>query len=189
MSIQDVALAVVRYFPPQSQTTMVAIGGTESGWQNEPGDPLRIYSGAALSNAELHQCGGMTSFGWSQINLPSHSDLIASLSGIPASDPCGQAAWLMDYGHSALAAYYVSSGGTDFRPWCTYWRVGCQAGPGQGPYRRYLAEAAKAVTYARTHSTNLPLGGQLPFSLPSWLPVALVGIPIGALFLADLRRA
>ena len=189
MSIQDVALAVVRYFPPQAQATMVAIGGAESGWTPEAGDPLRVFSGAASENARIYSCRGMTSFGWAQVNLPSHHDLVASLSGIPSTNPCGQAAWLMDYDHAAQAAYYISSGGQDFRPWCTYWRVGCQAGPGQGPYRQYLSESARAVQYARAHSTELPLGGQLPFPLPSWLPLALVGIPLGALFLGDLRRA
>lgn len=185
MAIADVAAAVKGLFPASSQATMVAIGMAESGCsETAAGDPLSNYRPLTASDV-AHSCGGDTSFGWSQVNLPSHAALIADLSGVPASNPCGQAAWLKNYQNAARAAYRISNGGTDFRPWSTYWRnVNTQAGPGQGAYRTYLAQAKAAL--AGAPSAGAPSGG--PVTAANWLPVLLVAVPLAALALADLRR-
>lgn len=45
---------------------------------------------------------------------------------------------------NAKAAYDISSGGTNFYPWCTYDYPAC-GGAGQGAYRQYLGAAQEAV--------------------------------------------
>ena len=144
MAIQQVAQAALAVFPQTQVRTprgpyalpvvMVAIGGAEDGFGNGPGDPLSIYrDGGAAERA--YSCGGMTSFGTWQINLPAHSAMVANLSGVPASNPCGQAAWLAQYENCAKAAYavYRSQGLGAWTTWNT------------GAYLPYLAQAQTAV--------------------------------------------
>lgn len=154
MAIQDVSRAAVETFPhvvirtPAGDlpliTVMVAIAGDENppDWGNAPGDPLSIYRDGGASERP-YSCRGMTSFGGWQINLPAHYAMVAALSGIPVSDPCGQAAWLADYGNCARAAYAVwrSQG---LGAWTTW---------NDGGYLRYLHQAQLAVNAALATSS------------------------------------
>lgn len=163
MSLQTCAAAAVATFPASKSVVtargvyplpvvMLGIGGAEDGWGNGPGDPLSIYRDGGVSERP-YSCGGYTSFGWPQINLPAHYAMVAGLSGIPASNPCGQAAWLADYTNAARAAYavYRSQG---LGAWTTY---------NTGAYLQYLGQAQAAVEAIAGLSKTVP--GPVP-SLP-----------------------
>jgi len=155
MGILDVAAAALATFPDRTINTpygtyslavvMTAIAGAESTWTGDKaGDPLSIYQDGGTSERP-HSCDGMTSFGCWQINLPSHYALVAQLSGVPASDPCGQAQWLYDYGNCAKAALsvYQSQG---LAAWSTWGNAYTPYAPGYGPYHEYLGQSQAAVS-------------------------------------------
>lgn len=144
MSIQQAAQAALATFPQTPVRTprgtfalpvvMLSIGGAENGFGNDPGDPLSIYRDGGASE-RAYSCGGKTSFGTWQVNLPAHSAMVAILSGIPASNPCGQAAWLANYQNCAKAALavYRSQGLGAWTTWNT------------GAYLAYLPQAQTAL--------------------------------------------
>lgn len=116
---------------------MTAIAGAETGGTfaaNAAGDPLSIYADGGASEA-AYSCGGLTSFGLWQINLPSHAGALATLSGVVASNPCGQAAWLYTPANCAAAALavYQSQG---LGAWTTF---------NEGTYSGWLQPAQQAV--------------------------------------------
>lgn len=199
MSLQMAVAAAIRHFPAVLVATsagtvdlravMVAIAGaeTDGSWSGSAaGDPLSIYrDGGAAEQA--YSCGGKTSFGVWQVNLPSHAAMVAALSGIPASNPCGQAAWLADFANAAKAAYavYRSQG---LGAWTTYQT---------GKYLHYLAKAQAAVSAALAATTPPPTSqpptSQPPATLPPtgqnpWAPIAVVGA-VGLLAVATLVAA
>ena len=183
MSLQTCAAAALNVFPDVAVATprgtyrlpavMLAIGGAENpGWGNAPGDSLSIYRDGGVSERP-YSCGGKTSFGTWQINLPAHSAMVASLSGIPASDPCGQATWLADYLNCAKAALavYRSQG---LGAWTT-WQ--------DGAYLQYLGTAASAIAAAAAAATPTPSPTPSPAPTPGtpavnpWLAgLAVLGI-------------
>jgi hypothetical protein len=149
MSLQDVAKAAYNVFPdtpintpygPYSlRVVMIAIAGAEDGFGNGSGDP----------GSGQYSCNGYTSFGAWQINLPYNHAQVEAVSGIPSSNPCGQAQWLADYNNCAKAALaiYNTNG---LKDWCTWWGdalCGTQGGqPGYGPYHKYLDQAQQAIS-------------------------------------------
>ena len=205
MSLEACAAAAVQIFPASTmittpdgvfplQVVMVAIGGSENpGWGNAPGDPLSIYRDGGIAERP-YSCGGYTSFGTWQANLPAHSAMVASLSGIAASNPCGQATWLADYPNCAKAALaiYRSQG---LGAWSTWGNQYTPYPPGYGPYRKYLTQAQAAVTAAAGVSqpptpSPAPVGQRSPWAIAGALGLlAVVGTTAG-LFArkASLRR-
>ena len=191
MSIQQVAQAALATFPKKMISTphgsyvlpavMVAIGGAEDGFGSGPGDPLSIYRDGGTSERP-HSCGGYTSFGTWQVNLPAHFAMIASLSGIPASNPCGQAQWLADYQNCAKAALavYQSQGLGAWTTWTT------------GAYLPYLAQAQASVSAlvgSVQKSTNTGtttatfIGAATPYAL--WGLLGLGGLAAGVVLLDE----
>lgn len=182
MSIQQVSQAALVTFPRTQIHTprgtyllpvvMVAIGGAEDGFGAGPGDPLSIYRDGGASE-RAYSCGGMTSFSTWQVNLPANHAMVANLSGIPASNPCGQAAWLADYANGALAALavYRSQG---LGAWTTY---------STGAYLQYLSQAQAAVTAIAGLGTTPP-SGVPPLPGPGASPALIGGVVgVGGLFL------
>jgi hypothetical protein len=103
------SLALSVGFPASAAPTAAAIAMAESG-----GNP-NAYGDASL--------GG--SIGLWQIYTKAHPNFNASS--------------LYDPTYNAQAAYSVSSGGTNWAPWSTWWaNAATRTGPGQGVYRQYL---------------------------------------------------
>ena len=175
MSLASCALAAVAMFPAVSvQTTagvlplrvvMVAIAGAESSWaDNAAGDPLSIYSDGGMSEA-AHSCGGRTSFGLWQINLPAHYPYLRSATG--STSPCSWASWLFvpaNCARAALAVYQSQGLGA----WTTYQ---------DGRWRANIAAAQQAVASAQSPPAT---GGGILASLPPATPV-LAGIGVAVL--------
>ena len=171
-SVVTVASAAAATFPATTVQTpygayplpvvMAAIAMAEDGGGTGPGDPLSIYQDGGAAE-QAWSCGGYTSFGAWQVNLPANHALVASLSGI--GDPCGMATWLQDYGNCAQAALaiYRSQG---LGAWTTYQ---------EGTYSGWLPAAAQAL--------GVGGGATLPIvSAP--VAIGLGGIALGVLLLA-----
>ena len=142
--ILNVARAAGEVFPPSDQQTLVAIAGAETGWQNEAGDPLTIYGDGGEAERPF-SCEGLSSFGPWQINLPANHALVATLSSVPASDPCGQKEWLMrDLRNSARAALAILRA-QGYGAWTTY---------RTGAYRAHMAAAQEALAEVRTRQAS-----------------------------------
>lgn len=170
MSLRTVTAAAVATFPFANVSTpagtlplpdvMVGISGAEDGFGNAPGDPLSIYPDGGAAEAAW-SCGGMTSFGAWQINLPANHALVAGLSGL--TDPCAMASWLADDGNCARAALavYRSQG---LGAWTTYRTGAWQAYLGQAQQAVDAALAAggagSATPPAGTTPTNFPVAPQ-----------------------------
>ena len=183
MSLSDCAAAAVATFPDQTvQTTagalplpvvMVAIAGAESvGWHDRAaGDPLSIYRDGGASEA-AYSCGGLTSFGLWQINLPAHYPYLQGVTG--SASPCYWATWLYSPTNCATAALavYQSQG---LGAWTTY---------NDGSWQANIAKAQAAVTPASTPQAGrvslaavaFPVAGVL---LLGALAVVAVGAGVG----------
>jgi len=182
MAINDVATAAYNVFPMDTIQTpygafslpvvMTAIAGAEDGFGNGPGDPGIENT----CNPPGTLCNGYGSFGPWQISLSCNGNTIAAVSGIPTSDPCGQANWLTDYQNCAqvaLAIYQAGGGGTEgFKSWCTWWgdgRCGVEGGaPGYGPYHQYLAQAQQAINQIVSSVSSPPPLSFAPPPVSQW---------------------
>jgi hypothetical protein len=85
------------------------------------------------------------------------------------------ASWLLVPDNNAIAAAAISSGGTNWNPWCT-WEASACGGRGNGRYRTYLAEATAALAPT---PDPLPVPGPAPIAAPSagaWLALAGGGL-------------
>ena len=150
------------------RAVMVAIAGAESAWvDNAAGDPLSIYRDGGASEA-AYSCGGRTSFGLWQINLPAHYPYLRTATG--STSPCAWAAWLYTPGNCARAALAVLGSQPPFNlgAWTTYQT---------GAWRAYLAQAQAAVASAQPPPTR---GGGVLSSLPPATPV-VAGIGVAVL--------
>lgn len=103
-------------FPQGAENIAVAIALAESG-----GNP----------SATNRNTNGSTDYGLFQINSV-HSEL---LNENPRWD---------DPVVNAKMAYVISGGGTNWKPWATYWAAPFSSGAGSGSYLRYMARARKA---------------------------------------------
>lgn len=111
---------------------MVAIGGAETGG---------TWSATSQGDYGLGSpsCHGYTSFGVWQVHLPAWADVIARVSGVPATNPCGQAQWLYDVGNCAqMANIILTSNPVPHLVNWTTWQ--------NGAYRNYLSVAQAAVS-------------------------------------------
>ena len=187
MSLQACARAAATTFPAVTVQTpagalplravMVSIAGAETGgsWvDNAAGDPLSIYSDGGASEA-AYSCGGRTSFGLWQINLPAHYPYLRSATG--SASPCSWATWLYNPGNCALAALavYRSQG---LGAWTTYQT---------GAWRAYLPQAQAAVAAVQPPPAR---GGGVLSSLPAATPVvAGIGVAILAVVAIEAGAA
>lgn len=125
-------------------TVMLAIGGAESGWNDqEQGDKdIDIQYGT---------CQGYTSWGWLQVHNV-HARALTAAAG--SSDPCAWAKWLYDPDNCAAFANQLIPAGQALtaaqlgRTWTTWWSTDggqTSAGYGQGAYRLYLPQAIAAI--------------------------------------------
>lgn len=185
MSAAVAASAALAFFPDATvQTTagplslrvvMVAIAGAETAGTWSPraqGDALSIYRDGGASEAP-YSCGGYTSEGLWQINMPAHYPYLESVTG--SSSSCYWAQWLWSPQNNAQAALavYRSQG---LGAWTTYQ---------DGSWRSYLSQAQQAVAAAA------PQGGQQP-STPSTGSVTLraAAVPVlGTLGLSAIAIA
>lgn len=179
MSLSACAAAAVATFPAATVSTtagslplpvvMVAIAGAESGWHaRAQGDPLSIYRDGGASEA-AYSCGGYTSEGLWQVNMPAHYPYLASATG--STSPCYWAQWLWSPQNNAKAALavYQSQG---LGAWTTYQ---------DGRWQSHIDAAQAAVTAATTpragsvalRSTAVPLLGVLAIGGGAALAVAL----------------
>lgn len=142
MAIADVAAAAKAVFPASIQLVMVAIAGPESaGTFSSTIQGDKIGSTYTLANGQTgtipnspYNCGGYTSFGPWQVNLPANHALIQKLMRV--SNPCQQADWITgSYVNSAQAALAVYRR-QGFGAWTTY---------KEGTYTAWLPAAAKAL--------------------------------------------
>ena len=123
-------------FDPQAATTLVAIAGAESG-----------YDDADLGDQALENTTWGPSFGLFQIRTVKGDTGTGGDRDIAALAGNDQA--------QIQAAYDISKGGTDFSPWTTYTN---------GAYQRFLPTATQAATTATTASGSG--GGWGPAWLP-----------------------
>lgn len=169
MSIEAVARATLRYFPPDLAIVMVAIAGAESGYRLDArGDHLSIFDPWTQVRIRPYSCGGYTSFGPYQVHLPAHYPRLRELTG--SSDPCVWAAWLFDPDNSARIAreIYDRQG---FSAWTAY---------NTGAYIPFQDEAAYVVFALATARREPPTLAVEPPPIPV-SPAALPPIaPPGA---------
>ena len=128
-------------FDPQAATTMVAIAGAESS-----------YNDAALGDQGLQTSTWGPSFGLFQIR---------TLKTATGSGGDRDIATLAGNDQAQIrAAYDISHGGTDFSPWTTYT---------SGKYQQFLPTAAQAATAGGEGGGGLPTWGPswLPWNWPS----------------------
>lgn len=153
MSLSGAAEAA-SLFPSAVRSTLLAISGSEAGWDlTARGDPVSALPPTLCGvPTASYSCGGYTSFGPWQVNLPCNRAVISALSGIRESDPCAQAAWLTaSYANSARAALAVyRSQGLD--AWTTY---------RTGAYLAYLSRAQTALSDIPTDLTPVTSKGPL----------------------------
>lgn len=125
-------------FASDSLVTAVAIAGAESHWNASAENVNHDRTGMATS----------TDYGMWQIN----SSHLGEGPGQWALDR------ILDPAYNAEAAFAISSHGSNWTPWCTYWSDGLcgsqggQAGAAPAPYLQYTAEARQAITSAVTSS-------------------------------------
>lgn len=102
---------------PEDAIIAVALAGAETGWQDEPGDPLSIFPEADRAGYEAWACDGFTSFGQWQISYRWNHDTVDAMAH--AYNPCAARDWLLDVNNCAKAAYevYVRQG---WSAWSTY---------------------------------------------------------------------
>lgn len=107
-------------------------------------------------------CNGYTSFGLWQVHLRSWGDVIARVSGIPATNPCGQAQWLDQPANCARMAKIIlgSNPQAGLRNWSTW---------NSGAYLSHLDVAQAAVASLQKPSTSLTAA---PGAVPTWVWVA-----------------
>lgn len=118
MSIEDATNAAIDWFPSADRLTMIAIAGAESNWNpTAEGDRLDSFSPEAQARYAPFAFGGYLSFGYWQIFLGVHTDLVRLQSGLKT--PGELATWLMNGSNNArVAATILASQGKE--AWSTY---------------------------------------------------------------------
>lgn len=90
---------------------------------------IGLAESSCRPDATNSNTNGSTDYGLFQVNKPVHPEPIECL---------------MDPSCNAKAAFRISSGGTNFYPWCTYEAPAC-GGNGNGTYRQHIPLAEKTV--------------------------------------------
>lgn len=124
MPDQQLARLVRDTWPPEWWPTAMAVAIAESGARPDAaGDPLKIYRPELRLQYQKYAADGFTSIGLWQINMPSHRDILAELTG--STDPNIWAAWLSDPNNNARLAVDIArarqnAGLNPFSAWTVY---------------------------------------------------------------------
>lgn len=138
MSIDDCAVAAVATFGDANVARMVAIAGAESGYEPDArGDSLDSFSPRNQQLYSQYAWEGHLSFGYWQIFLGVHTQLVRNLSGL--SRPDELANWLFDGRNNARAAAEIFNG-QGFSAWSTY---------NNAAYLDFEIEASAAIARVR----------------------------------------
>lgn len=153
---------------------MVAVAGAESSW---------IASNRGDYGLGSPSCGGYTSFGLWQIHLPAWASVIARISGVPSSNPCGQAKWLYIPANNARMAALIlgQNPQAGLRNWTTWTN---------GAYAHHLATAQAAVsTITQMAQASAPTSRFLIGigTVPAWKWLVGGGIALGVVALAGAQ--
>ena len=122
---------------------MVAIAGAESGWDARCAGDGGLRGPSCAGLAAGRPVPAATSFGLWQIHTV-HGGLLRAAAG--SDDACAWAEWLYDPLHNAQAAAAILGAGTaGLRNWTSWGNARTPWAQGEGPYRRFLAQAAAAL--------------------------------------------
>jgi len=133
--IDDCSIAALAVFDAADVATMVAIAGSESKYQADArGDALASFSPDAQANYSQYAWEGHLSFGYWQIFLGVHTQLVRNLSGL--SRPDELALWLFDGINCARAAREIKAS-QGFEAWSTY---------NNAAYRDFVIEASASIS-------------------------------------------
>ena len=159
-AIIQAARATVRYWDPYSSVIMVAIGGPESGHDEDiPGDHVSIFPLEEQQAYAFWACNGYTSFGWLQINLRWNYDKVEIDTG--SRDPCTMAAYLNNYDHCARVGRRVFDS-QGFGAWTAF---------NNRSYLSWVNAAQSSVEFVLGHDVETPpTGFRQPIGIPKTPP-------------------
>jgi len=168
MTIEVVTAAALGFWDRNTAIVMVAIAGCESSFNPvAQGDHLSTLPPHLVELFAPFSCNGYTSIGAWQINMPSWSDYLRSLTG--STDPCAWRDFLVNVTNNAFVANHVLQV-QGLTAWSCY---------NNGAYQQFLA-AATAEVDRQLGQVPGPVPGPPPPGGGGPLPPHPAGLPMPA---------